>query len=101
MRNNISYRAKGGFFYFAPEYDTRLNVLKDVVVERSLRGNPDERSHGSRNPGNHAPAGAGVLDPDAGKRQGSGHGTELRMASRNNSAPARTAQGKELVATCQ
>jgi lipopolysaccharide export system permease protein len=39
MRNNISYRAKGGFFYFAPEYDTRLNVLKDVVVERSLRGN--------------------------------------------------------------
>jgi len=38
MRNNISYRAKGGFFYFAPKYDTKLNVMKDVVVERSLKG---------------------------------------------------------------
>lgn len=38
MRSNISYRAKGGFFYFAPQYDTRLNVMKDVVVEKSLRG---------------------------------------------------------------
>lgn len=38
MRNNISYRAKGGFFYFAPQYDTRINVMKNVVVEKSLKG---------------------------------------------------------------
>jgi lipopolysaccharide export system permease protein len=39
IRNNISYRAKGGYFYFAPQYDTRTNVMKDVVVEKSLKGN--------------------------------------------------------------
>jgi lipopolysaccharide export system permease protein len=38
IQNNISYRARGGFFYFAPQYDTRLNVMKDVVVEKSLQG---------------------------------------------------------------
>jgi lipopolysaccharide export system permease protein len=38
MRSNISYRAKGGYFYFAPEYDTRTNVMKDVVVERAQKG---------------------------------------------------------------
>jgi lipopolysaccharide export system permease protein len=43
MRNNISYRAKGGYFYFAPEYDTKLNVMKEVVVEKSLRGDLEFR----------------------------------------------------------
>jgi lipopolysaccharide export system permease protein len=38
MRDNISYRGKGGVFYFAPKYDTRLNVMKDVVVEKSSKG---------------------------------------------------------------
>lgn len=35
MRSNISYRGREGLFYFAPQYDTRLNVMKNVVVERS------------------------------------------------------------------
>jgi lipopolysaccharide export system permease protein len=38
MRSNISYRGRDGLFYFAPQYDTKLNVMKDVVVEKSLRG---------------------------------------------------------------
>jgi lipopolysaccharide export system permease protein len=38
MRSNISYRARGGYFYFAPQYDTRLSIMKDVVVEKSLKG---------------------------------------------------------------
>jgi lipopolysaccharide export system permease protein len=38
VRSNISYRAKGGYFYFTPEYDTRTDVMKDVVVEKSLKG---------------------------------------------------------------
>jgi lipopolysaccharide export system permease protein len=38
IRANISYRAKGGYLYFAPEYDTRLKVMKDLVVEKSIKG---------------------------------------------------------------
>jgi lipopolysaccharide export system permease protein len=38
IRTNISYRGKNGIFYFAPEYDTRRNSMKDVVVEKSTRG---------------------------------------------------------------
>jgi lipopolysaccharide export system permease protein len=38
IRANISYRGKDGVFYFAPEYDTRRNVMKDVVVEKSSEG---------------------------------------------------------------
>ncbi|HVP58768.1 MAG TPA: LptF/LptG family permease [bacterium] len=38
IRSNISYRGKNGLFYFAPEYDTRLNTMKDLVVERTQQG---------------------------------------------------------------
>lgn len=38
MRSNISYRGKNGLFYFAPEYDTKLNTMKDLVVERTQQG---------------------------------------------------------------
>jgi lipopolysaccharide export system permease protein len=38
LRTNISYRGKNGIFYFAPEYDTRRDVMKEVVVEKSTRG---------------------------------------------------------------
>jgi lipopolysaccharide export system permease protein len=38
LRTNISYRGKNGLFYFAPEYDTRLNMMREVVVEKSDRG---------------------------------------------------------------
>jgi lipopolysaccharide export system permease protein len=38
IRTNISYRGADGFFYFAPEYDTRLNIMRDVVVEKSDAG---------------------------------------------------------------
>lgn len=38
IRTNISYRGKNGIFYFAPEYDTQRNIMKDVVIERSTRG---------------------------------------------------------------
>lgn len=38
IRSNISYRGKDGVFYFAPEYDTKLNTMKDVVVEKSVKG---------------------------------------------------------------
>lgn len=38
IRINISYRGENGIFYFAPEYDTRRNTMKDVVVERSTEG---------------------------------------------------------------
>jgi lipopolysaccharide export system permease protein len=34
IQKNISYRGKKGLFYFAPEYDTRLQVMKDVVIEK-------------------------------------------------------------------
>ena len=38
IRTNITYRGKNGLFYFAPEYDTKLNVMTDLVVERSQEG---------------------------------------------------------------
>jgi lipopolysaccharide export system permease protein len=38
IRTNISYRGKNGIFYFAPEYDTQRNIMKDVVIERSTGG---------------------------------------------------------------
>ncbi|MFH1312258.1 MAG: LptF/LptG family permease [Candidatus Eisenbacteria bacterium] len=38
VRTNISYRGASGVFYFAPEYDTKLNIMRDVVVEKSDRG---------------------------------------------------------------
>jgi lipopolysaccharide export system permease protein len=38
VRTNISYRGAGGVFYFAPEYDTKLNIMRDVVVEKSDEG---------------------------------------------------------------
>jgi lipopolysaccharide export system permease protein len=38
IRTNISYRGKDGVFYFAPEYDTRKNIMKEVVVEKSSKG---------------------------------------------------------------
>lgn len=38
IRTDISYRGKDGMFYFAPEYDTRMNVMKDLVVEKSHEG---------------------------------------------------------------
>jgi lipopolysaccharide export system permease protein len=34
IQRNISYRGKNGLFYFAPEYDTRRQVMKEVVVEK-------------------------------------------------------------------
>jgi lipopolysaccharide export system permease protein len=34
IQKNISYRGKKGLFYFAPEYDTRFQVMKDVVIEK-------------------------------------------------------------------
>jgi lipopolysaccharide export system permease protein len=36
MRTNISYRGREGHFYFSPQYDTKLNVMKNVVVEKSV-----------------------------------------------------------------
>ncbi len=38
IRSNVTYRGKAGLFYFAPEYDTRLNTMKDLVVEQSQAG---------------------------------------------------------------
>jgi lipopolysaccharide export system permease protein len=38
VRTNISYRGASGVFYFAPEYDTKLNIMRDVVVEKSEGG---------------------------------------------------------------
>jgi lipopolysaccharide export system permease protein len=38
IRTNITYRGREGLLYSAPEYDTRLNVMKDLVVERSDGG---------------------------------------------------------------
>jgi lipopolysaccharide export system permease protein len=38
MRSNITYRGKNGLFYFSPEYDTRLNTMTDLVVERTQQG---------------------------------------------------------------
>ena len=38
VRTNISYRGADGIFYFAPEYDTKLNIMRDVVVEKSDEG---------------------------------------------------------------
>jgi lipopolysaccharide export system permease protein len=34
IQRNISYRGKNGLFYFAPEYDTRRQVMKEVVIEK-------------------------------------------------------------------
>jgi len=34
IQRNISYRGKNGLFYFAPEYDTRRHVMKEVVIEK-------------------------------------------------------------------
>ena len=34
IQRNISYRGKNGLLYFAPEYDTRRQVMKDVVIEK-------------------------------------------------------------------
>ena len=34
-KTNISYRGKQGVFYFTPEFDTRRNVMTDVVVEKT------------------------------------------------------------------
>jgi lipopolysaccharide export system permease protein len=38
VRVNITYRGKHSLFYFAPEYDTKLNSMKDLVVEKSQAG---------------------------------------------------------------
>ena len=38
MRANITYRGKDGLVYSTPEYDTRLNTMRDLVVERSQQG---------------------------------------------------------------
>jgi lipopolysaccharide export system permease protein len=38
IRDNITYRGRNGLFYFAPQYDTKLNTMKEVVVEKSLAG---------------------------------------------------------------
>ncbi|MFH1220731.1 MAG: LptF/LptG family permease [Candidatus Eisenbacteria bacterium] len=38
IRTNITYRGREGLIYFAPEYDTKINTMKDLVVERSQNG---------------------------------------------------------------
>jgi lipopolysaccharide export system permease protein len=38
VRTNISYRGAEGLFYFAPEYDTKRNIMRDVVIEKSEGG---------------------------------------------------------------
>jgi lipopolysaccharide export system permease protein len=38
IRANITYRGRDGLVYSAPEYDTRLNTMKDLVVEKSRDG---------------------------------------------------------------
>lgn len=38
LRTNLTYRGKDGLLYSAPEYDTKLNVMKDLVVEQSDAG---------------------------------------------------------------
>jgi lipopolysaccharide export system permease protein len=35
IRTNITYRGKDGLVYSTPEYDTKLNTMRDLVVERS------------------------------------------------------------------
>ena len=48
MRNNISYRGQEGHFYFSPQYDTRLDVMKNVVVEKSVGGDLVYRLNASK-----------------------------------------------------
>ncbi|MFZ1946186.1 MAG: LptF/LptG family permease [bacterium] len=38
IRTNLAYRGGNGLFYSAPEYDTRTNTMKDLVVEQSADG---------------------------------------------------------------
>lgn len=38
IRANLTYRGKNGLLYSTPEYDTKLNVMKDLVVEQSRAG---------------------------------------------------------------
>lgn len=38
IRTNITYRGKDGLLYSAREYDTKLNLMKDPVVEQSEAG---------------------------------------------------------------
>jgi lipopolysaccharide export system permease protein len=38
LRSNLAYRGANGLFYSAPEYDTRTDTMKDLVVEQSVDG---------------------------------------------------------------
>jgi lipopolysaccharide export system permease protein len=38
IRTNVSYRGKGGLVYFAREYNTRQQIMRDVVVEKTQSG---------------------------------------------------------------
>lgn len=38
IRTDLTYRGKDGLLYSAREYDTKLNVIKDLVVEQSDAG---------------------------------------------------------------
>jgi lipopolysaccharide export system permease protein len=38
IRTNVTYRGKDGLVYSTPEYDTKLNTMRDLVVERSQEG---------------------------------------------------------------
>ncbi len=38
IRTTITYRGRNGLFYFAPEFDSKLNTMKNVVVEKYSHG---------------------------------------------------------------